>query len=353
MPTPTVLFRADASETIGAGHLMRCLALAEGFKEHGTEPVFVSRTRHPAYVRALQQRGFAWTAIEEELPFEEEPATIARLRPPGTVAGVVVDGYWLPQDYFVRIRALEPAWTLAYIDDLGQLSDGIDLLINQNLSADERSYPGADEKGVRILAGPRYALLRSEFRKRPHNGSTRRAGVSRILLTLGGGDTANHTLRILRALDSLDPRIELHVVQGPGFRHRADVDAYASARPRVRLWSDVPDMCQLMLGMDLSINGSGSTLWELYYLGLPNILYVLADNQAPVAERAHALGCSLSLGSIARFDPRALLEAVQRLVDSPEERGRMSERARDVVDGSGVDRVSTVFLSLCARRIAA
>ncbi|MDP3703825.1 MAG: UDP-2,4-diacetamido-2,4,6-trideoxy-beta-L-altropyranose hydrolase [Candidatus Omnitrophota bacterium] len=346
----TVLMRVDASESVGAGHLMRCLALAEGLRERGFEPVFFTRTQHPEYLKAINHRGFSWTSLPERTPVDAEPDALAAFPNPETIAAVVVDRYDLPSDYFLSIRARQPHWTLAYLDDWGHAVEGVDLMINQNIDADEQQYqrhPG--ERAARIFAGTRFALLRSEFRQRPRPMANRHRAVSKILLTLGGSDRDNHTRRLLQAISSVDEAIEIHVVLGPGFQHHQDIAACADGSPRVRVWANVPDMYELMREMDLSVNGSGSTLWELYYMGLPNILYILGENQLKVAEVANAQGCSLCLGPIESFDPETFRQAVNRLIHSPEERVRISERARQAVDGLGVERVANEILSLCAR----
>ena len=228
----------------------------------------------------------------------------------------------------------------------------MNLIVNQNIYAKESDWSCRDtRRSFTVLAGPKYALLRSEFRRRAPGSSRRQGEVSKILLTLGGNDLANHTLRILKALDQFEIKAEMHIVLGPGFRHSGEIATFASGRPYFRIWSHVSDMRELMGQMDLSINGSGSTLWELYYMGLPNIIYVLADNQARVAERAHELGCSVSLGPIEKFDPEALHRELKKMINSPQARESMSKKVRQVVDGLGVDRVTRTFLSLCRKEV--
>ena len=68
-----VLFRADANEHIGTGHVMRCLSIAKAFAEHGENVKFI--TADHAVDRLIQQAGFDsfcldsdWSLLENELP---------------------------------------------------------------------------------------------------------------------------------------------------------------------------------------------------------------------------------------------------------------------------------------------
>ena len=77
----TVAFRVDSSLKIGAGHVMRCLALADGMKDMGAEAVFVCREHEGNLSKLIAERGFRvlglaapedhWTLDEPARPYAE------------------------------------------------------------------------------------------------------------------------------------------------------------------------------------------------------------------------------------------------------------------------------------------
>ena len=53
-----IAIRVDASYEIGAGHVMRCLTLADGFKRNGANSVFICR-EHKGHLKTLiNQKGY-------------------------------------------------------------------------------------------------------------------------------------------------------------------------------------------------------------------------------------------------------------------------------------------------------
>ena len=67
-----------------------------------------------------------------------------------------------------------------------------EIVLNQNLSADERVYENRAAH-TKLLLGPRYALIRSEFLDRRRDLSPVAERARRILVTMGGADPDNAT----------------------------------------------------------------------------------------------------------------------------------------------------------------
>ena len=54
---PIIAFRVDASGAIGAGHAVRCLALAEALRARGADSVFLTGSMPAGLVTAIQAGG--------------------------------------------------------------------------------------------------------------------------------------------------------------------------------------------------------------------------------------------------------------------------------------------------------
>ena len=142
-----------------------------------------------------------------------------------------MDGYQFDAAYQKALtrRGPQVCWCLDDNGDAGYY--WADLVLNQNIHAQADWY--ADRAPhTRLLLGTRYALLRREFLGLARL-ATRDAPESayKMLVTLGGSDPDNVTLKVLEAL-SLVPaeRLEATVVIGGGNPHRASLEAAAKRR---------------------------------------------------------------------------------------------------------------------------
>ncbi|MFG6584655.1 UDP-2,4-diacetamido-2,4,6-trideoxy-beta-L-altropyranose hydrolase [Sulfitobacter sp. 1A12779] len=354
---PRFVFRVDASVTIGTGHVMRCLTLADALRARGAECRFVTRDLPGHLAAVIEDRGFAVLL----LPAPSGPVPQG---PPTHVAwaGVsweqdladtrtVIDGAdWLVVDHY----AFDARWQqglrdrvgrIMVIDDLADRPHAADLLLDQNLGRAAQDYDGLLPEACRRLTGPRFALLRPEFRAARMASLARRGagqGVRHILISMGGTDMPDATSRVLDALSRADLPGELHlsVVMGRSAPALERVRARAARMPwPTEVLVDVHDMARLMQDADLAIGAGGSTTWERCCLGLPSIIVETADNQAGAVAAMEAEAAALGTGPLldARFDDRL----VQAVGQAQQELEALSQSAARVCDGEGVCRAVT------------
>ena len=291
-----LLVRADGGAGIGSGHLSRALALAQAWVDGKGEAVLASDLVPAEWARRFTAEGVALVPAAEL----------------GSGADwVVVDGYRLAAE---QGRARQAGARVAVVDDHGTVGDyDADVVIDQNLGADTRNYERGPA-GTDLLLGPRYALLRRPFRDA--EPLPLRESASRLLVGLGGAPPPAAGAVVDAALrDARLAALELVAREG------------------------VDDPVALMRSADLAVAGAGTTTWELCRLGVPALLLVLAENQAPVAAAMAAAGAGIDLGPVAELEGPRLADALVA-TRTLEQRRALAGVAAALVDGRGAMRVA-------------
>jgi len=339
-----LLIRADGSERIGTGHVMRCLALAEAWRDRDGTVVFALASASEALEKRLKSEGMETAVLNVAAGGDGDARRTAALARKRDASWVVVDGYAFDARYLESVRGA--GFRLAVIDDNGILDRyAAEMVINANLHAGEHLYRRRT-RDARLLLGSRYALIRREFRERRMRRRRFKAGPCRILVTLGGADVLGLTPAAIRALRNLLPaEIDVRAVVGPSnpgeTRCREEMSA-ASFRGEV-----IPaatNMAEQMAWADVAVAAAGSTCWEMACLGLPAILIVTADNQAPIAASLHKAGIAVNLGRPGRALDARIAEAVKKLCADAALRRDMSRRGRRLIDGRGAERIARALM---------
>jgi UDP-2,4-diacetamido-2,4,6-trideoxy-beta-L-altropyranose hydrolase len=349
MERGTLVVRADAGLKIGTGHVMRCLALAQSWRDGGGDVIFALAQSTPALDDLLRSAGIGVVAIEGTPGSSEDARDTIRIAQGCDADWFVVDGYHFDSAYQKLLQSFRPLLT---IDDNGLLDYYAgDLVLNQNAHACASMYAHR-APNTKLLLGPRYALLRDEFagcrdwvREIPERGS-------HLLLTVGGSDAGNFAPRILSLLAECgEGGLQIRVVVGGSAENADAVDAIVTksfpgrgssgrlSPARIEVLRDVRNMAPLMAWADLAISGAGTTSWEMCAMGLPAILVVVAENQKFIAEKLAALGAVENAGPADQIDCAALADLCHELLASKDRRTSLSQKAKQVVDGHGRERV--------------
>jgi UDP-2,4-diacetamido-2,4,6-trideoxy-beta-L-altropyranose hydrolase len=334
----SVIVRVDADTRIGTGHVMRCLALAQAWHDIGARVVCVTACRNEWLLLQLREAGFELHLLAHPYPHPVDWEITSQVLAAHSDAWVVLDGYHFDSAYQRRIKAA--GHRLLAIDDTAHLDHyDADLVLNQNIHAEQLPYRRGSS--TRLLLGTKYVLLRSEFQDWRGWQRDIPAKARKVLVTLGGSDYENDTLKVAGALRGMKvDGLEYVVVVGATNPH------YPGLRSTVRRWKCAPrvvrnvsNMSELMAWADVAVSGAGSTCWELAFMGLPSIALVLAENQWPLSEGLDAMGVVINLGWGGDISPHDIAQALTRLLVAEDRRREMANRGRQLVDGLGSGRV--------------
>jgi UDP-2,4-diacetamido-2,4,6-trideoxy-beta-L-altropyranose hydrolase len=341
-----LIVRADASTAMGTGHVMRSLALAQAWRQHRGRVVFVSAELAESVKRRLKAEGMRVVRVEDDR--RRAAHTIQWARQLGA-NHVVLDGYHFSSEYQAAIQGA--GLRLMVIDDFGEAGPyHADWILNQNYSASKNLYPCC-APGAGLLLGPKFALLRHEFlqKRRPTRRVPRIA--RRVLVTLGGSDPDNTTLRIIQAFQSVCVEsLEIIVVVGGANPHLESLDrATRMSNGNIVVRVDVADMPSLMGWADIAVASASTTSWELAFLGVPSLLVALAENQRIPSASAEEVGVALTLGWHSDLDSKEMAARIQDLILDQKLRSSLAHRGMELLDGRGAERALAALTSVAPR----
>ncbi len=306
MSTPTLHVLADGGPGVGAGHLGRCLALAQSWAGAHGRAVLVGAAPPEAWADRYRSAG---VAVEPDP--DQRPDVL------------VVDGYRYRDDDVAGRAGGAP---VVSIDDHGVGGHaGAALVVDQNLGATAAPYGTPSSE---VLAGTRYALLRDEVvRCRPASPADRAAAPHRLGVAMGGDPPPATRQLFDDARAALAAERGLEIVELQGLR----------------------DLGPVLADLDLALTAAGSTVWELALFGVPTVAVAVADNQIPVARLAGQAGLVVDAGDAGTTTGDHLAELVRALLADPARRTALAAAGRAAVDGRGASRVATAARSLLVR----
>jgi UDP-2,4-diacetamido-2,4,6-trideoxy-beta-L-altropyranose hydrolase len=257
---------------------------------------------------------------------------------------VIVDHYGLGQEWQRQLRPI--ASRIMVIDDLANRHHDCDLILDQNFGDEGRDrYSSLVPDHCRLLLGPQYALLRDEFLRAREAATERDGSIGRILVFFGGIDSPNFTRTALEAIARLGQRDFLvDVIIGRHNPHRKEIATICNSMRNTSLSCEVNDIAGRMAQADLAIGAGGTTTWERCVVGLPAVIVSLAKNQVAVAKEAHRLGAARYLGSFDEVSAKQIVKEIEGLLEKPRELRRMGQAAAALLDGGGVERVTSELL---------
>lgn len=321
------VIRADASEQIGSGHLMRCLTLADRMRREGTEVHFICRDLVGNLNHLVHEQGFplhvlprhaddpslsgyaAWLTVAQETDARETGEVLCTLAP---IMRLVVDSYALDEVWERIVRPL--VGEIFVIDDLANRKHDCDILLDQNFyRAMQYRYDGLVPPSCKLLLGPAHALLREEFYAAKKKLRRRDGHLRRVLVFYGGSDATCETEKAIHVLLQLHLlSVAVDVVVGGSNPRRAYIEELCGKHDFLRYHCQVSNMAELMAQADLSLGAGGTTTWERCFLGLPAIVTAIAENQLEVCRDCDEMGYIYYLGRWDEVTEEDIAAAVQK-----------------------------------------
>ena len=337
-----IYIRADGNSRIGAGHLMRCLSIADAVKKLGAGVVFI--VADSCSRGMIEERGYRTVCLDSKWSdLNNEIDKMVSLIRDEKVDKLVIDSYYVTREYLKRLRELTK---IVYIDDLNAFHYPCDTLINYNCYAGKFEYPERYPK-TELLLGCEYAPLREEFQIARRE--TPKKDVESILITTGGIDPYNSAVKLVKMAKMLAElkSVKFHVVIGQFYLHEEELNHLKSEYAGVVIHKRAHNMARLMLDCDIAVSAGGSTLYELCACGAPTVAFSVADNQLEGVNYFGG-GLMINAGDIRVDEEHCLariLKGICLLTSDYQLRVGLSEKCQRLVDGKGAIRIAEALVT--------
>ena len=402
-----IIIRADGNASIGAGHLMRCLTIADGFQDRADvgflcadedSAALVVDRGYDAYVLGTDYRDmeaelpvwkrlFAGSYSENQegsiLVSQKADELVSANRESGEPVSqkadelvsanresgepvsqkadelvsanrdvgepssrnrvILADSYYITNSYMAGLREYGK---VVVLDDMAKIAWNADAVINYNVFAHQEMYEALQGTyGTLFYTGGRYIPIRREFCGRNYAVRER---VENILITTGGGDQENIAGQILECIHL--PICQYHVVTGRFNPHYDSLLQLARAHQNIHIYHDVRDMAGLMEQSDLAVTAGGTTIYELSAIGVPFVCFSYAENQEKLTEYIGKNKIAGYGGAFHKTPEQTLVsikEQINSLIENYDLRLRCSKAERQLVDGQGATRIAKMLYGLC------
>ena len=350
MHEKTFIIRVDSSSEIGAGHLARCLALANYLEKLKAKVIFICRNHYGSSHELVLKQKFGlhllngkedqeislkhkdWLGFSQLQDVSESSIFIDMY--PGS--HVIVDHYGLDCQWESNINCE----SMTVIDDLADRHHKCSLLIDQSLKNTKMNYENLVDGNFDFMGG-NLVILREEF-------SDERAwealGSGKVLICMGGADPKSYTKKILENIilnhkrcSSPQDEIEINVVVGSACTDYDDLKSLAvTDKLKVSILFNPENISQLMLQSELCILSCGTMILEACALGVPSIGLAVADNQKSTAEFLASSG-AIELYDFNNEKDLSIYRVILDFINNPKKLSLCSKKLKTMVSSDATE----------------
>lgn len=328
MSKTNVYFRADGNSTIGLGHVIRSLAVADMIGDE-YDCHFIIRT--PENYLSNQILEICKSIIRiTSIGYQEEADLLANKYLSENDI-IVLDGYSFDTNYQKRLKSI--GTKVICIDDIHNYHFCADAVINHAGGITEKLYSA--EGYTKFYFGLKYAMLRKEFITYKSRCSKSIRTNDEILICLGGADPNNDTLKVIKKCIRVHPEKSYSIILGGSYIHKNELnDSLSTIDEKIKVQQNLnaKEMAECMHRAKIAITSPSTISYE--YLSIGGLLYLkqTADNQQHIYDYFISEGLAFPFSTFPIADNK-LLE--QTLI-----------KQEEIFDGEVAKRIKNIFKTL-------
>jgi spore coat polysaccharide biosynthesis predicted glycosyltransferase SpsG len=300
-------------------------------------PTFITERLHELKAKPL--------TLDTTGCFTDEFAQLQKIGAQYQVKVILLDGYQFSSAYRQKLSTI--ASEVIIFDDTNEFDFlHCDVVINALPFASRIGYDKSAPHAEHLL-GLDYSIIRKEFLNSSKQAFDAR---NKLLINFGGSDIADLTLPLIKRLidnqfvESLE---DIIVITGGAYPKSTQVNALSVSTGFTHI-HNCQNMADILPLCKMAICAPGAIVYELAYCAVPSIFLTVAENQLLSALAHQNFGwCKVENGLNDLGVDLALQHAIALWQDD-ERLNVMSNLAKNLIDGQGVDRICGVIKGMLA-----
>lgn len=335
-----IIIRADGGSSIGMGHVVRSLALAEMLKSE-FDIYFAIQNPSDYVLNTIQKTTSNLISLPSTNNFIEDLNNFLNHLKGDEI--VVLDGYNFESEYQNGIK--EKGCKLVAIDDLHSWHQFADIVINHADGASQMDYSA--ESYTEFYLGLNYILLRKEFLHSDFR-KNKITSVSKFFISMGAADEHNNTLKFSEALSEIKSVTEIHLMLSDLNPHIRKIENLAFKNPQIKihLHLSAKEIVELLQECDVVICPASSISLESCAVGVGLISGTTAANQIGNLNGLIKHKTLINFGDMNSLTSKDIKNKLLKLIPYPTVFNELISNQKQMIDGKSPERLLNVLKKL-------
>ncbi|MFH1642149.1 MAG: UDP-2,4-diacetamido-2,4,6-trideoxy-beta-L-altropyranose hydrolase [Nanoarchaeota archaeon] len=332
----TLLFKTEGSKKIGMGHITRDLDLAKSLNE--CYDIYFLVKKYQVITDIIRKNGFKTIAFPVDSS-KDSKTKLRKLLEKKNFDRIIFDAYNIKQSEINFYRKFCNS-LVCFSDETNKLNIQADVVFAFNPNQKEKFYKNTGNG--KFYCGLKYFILNPIFSRK--NIQKQKKIIRKVLVTLGGSDSNNLTLRVLDNLIKLNYDLEITAILGPGFGKIKQSIINKYFKKGINIKKAVDNMFDEMLNADIGICSAGNTFMEFMSLGIPALVLPQTKREEDIANACLKKGALLKTDNYGiKIKDKDICRLFKRLLSDVELRNRISKNAIKIIDGQGTSRIMGIL----------
>jgi len=324
----TITFFVNGNNTIGFGHVSRCLILAKEFKLSGYNILFV---------------------IPKECSLVDKIELEYKIYPVKDFKNSNLEN--LPENFkeIAFIDVIESDFLILKTLKTNKIFNKIISITLFDFEQEKRyeditffpSFESLKEKTIQNINGVTKQFIGKEYltfgNTKSKKNTLYKNSKNKLLITMGGADPENLTLKVLNSLK--EENINIKVILNKKAKSYEKVNLFCSSMKNIELVEFVPNISSTFNQYKLIVINGGLTRYEAILERVPFIAISIDEKQYNISDKVCKLGVGMNLGVGSLLKNEKINSEIMNLFKNEKQLEKMHHLSEGIIDSNGSRRI--------------